>query len=94
LRDLSLRFNYINHAGAVWIGVMLRDYEDLNWNPNNDQLSSPLPAFNEQDEARMEALRIRKRGIEVLDTSGNDLRVVIDFICYYLYIFQIGVNFL
>ncbi|ORX97699.1 RNI-like protein [Basidiobolus meristosporus CBS 931.73] len=28
IRSLSLRKNQINHVGALWIGVLLRDYED------------------------------------------------------------------
>ncbi|CAG8717492.1 5083_t:CDS:10, partial [Funneliformis mosseae] len=80
LRNLSLRFNRINHVGAVWIGVMLRDYEDLNFGTNNAQLSPSMPPFNEQEEARAEKLRSRKRGIEVLNITGNDLRSGIQYI--------------
>ncbi|RIA86450.1 hypothetical protein C1645_740841 [Glomus cerebriforme] len=60
LRNLSLRFNRINHAGAVWIGVMLRDYEDLNWDLDSVQLSPPLPAFNEQSGIQYIAQALRR----------------------------------
>ncbi|GBB88317.1 hypothetical protein RclHR1_14890007 [Rhizophagus clarus] len=84
LRNLSLRFNRINHVGAIWIGVMLRDYDDFNYCPNNTQLSPSLPAYNEQEMARTGKLQ-RKHGIEVLDASGNDLRGGIQYIAQALH---------
>lgn len=56
---------------------MLRDYDDSNCCSSNTQLSPP---FNEQEIARAEKLQ-RRHGLEVLDASGNDLRVTINFIC-------------
>ncbi|CAJ0903099.1 14418_t:CDS:2, partial [Entrophospora sp. SA101] len=81
LHYLSLKFNNINHVGAVWIGVMLRDYDDFNWTPNNPSISvSTMPAFNEQEEAKAERSRNRRQGLEVLDVSGNDLKGGIQYI--------------
>ncbi|CAB5362777.1 unnamed protein product [Rhizophagus irregularis] len=81
LRNLSLRFNRINHVGAIWVGVMLRDYDDSNCCSSNTQLSPP---FNEQEIARAEKLQ-RRHGLEVLDASGNDLRSGIQYIAQALH---------
>jgi hypothetical protein len=70
---------------------MLQDYDGLDCCPNITQLSPSLPAFNEQEVTRAEKLQ-RKHGIEVLDASGNDLRVIVNFICLIIYLFHI-INF-
>ncbi|KAL1917366.1 uncharacterized protein VTP21DRAFT_5022 [Calcarisporiella thermophila] len=73
LRTLSLRNNKITHQGAVWLGVILRDYEDTpsrSGTPTlatSDTLSSRSVGIGSQD-------RAYKRGLEVLDVCGNDLR--------------------
>lgn len=67
---------------------MLRDYDDLNWEPNN-----PSAPFNEFEEALAEKSRRRKRGLESLDITGNDLRVIILpnylFILFLIYYFTL-----
>ncbi|KAF9407597.1 hypothetical protein BGZ94_002639 [Podila epigama] len=79
LRHLSLRSNRIGTAGGVWIGVLMRDYEDL---PNK-----AIPNNNEEQGFRRvfpgivnpELLK-RTRGVESLDVSDNDLRQGADYI--------------
>lgn len=74
LRHLSLRSNRIGAAGGVWIGVLMRDYDD--------QPNKAIPNNNEEQGFRRvfpgivnpELLK-RTRGVESLDVSDNDLRV-------------------
>lgn len=74
LRQVSMRSNRIGAAGGVWIGVMMRDYDD--------QPNKVIPINNEEQGFRRvfpgivnpELLK-RTRGIETLDVSDNDLRV-------------------
>ncbi|CAG8583038.1 3136_t:CDS:10 [Gigaspora rosea] len=80
LRYLSLRYNRINNSGAVWIGVMLRDYDTLNLRLDDEPLSPVLSEFNEQVEVQAETSCIRKNGLEILDVTGNDIRSGIQYI--------------
>ncbi|CAG8767943.1 2492_t:CDS:10, partial [Gigaspora margarita] len=80
LRYLSLRYNRINNSGAVWIGVMLRDYDTLNLRLDDEPLSPMLSEFNEQVEVQAETSRIRKNGLEILDVTGNDIRSGVQYI--------------
>lgn len=74
LRHLSLRSNRIGASGGVWIGVLMRDYDD--------QPNKAIPNNNEEQGFRRvfpgivnpELLK-RTRGVESLDVSDNDLRV-------------------
>ncbi|KAG0318209.1 hypothetical protein BG000_004312, partial [Podila horticola] len=79
LRHLSLRSNRIGAAGGVWIGVLMRDYDD--------QPNKAIPNNNEEQGFRRvfpgivnpELLK-RTRGVESLDVSDNDLRQGADYI--------------
>ncbi|KAF9098337.1 hypothetical protein BGX23_006391 [Mortierella sp. AD031] len=79
LRQVSMRSNRIGAAGGVWIGVMMRDYDD--------QPNKVIPINNEEQGFRRvfpgivnpELLK-RTRGIEVLDVSDNDLRQGADYV--------------
>ncbi|KAF9583919.1 hypothetical protein BGW38_008105 [Lunasporangiospora selenospora] len=79
LRHLSIRSNRIGSTGGVWIGVMMRDYDD--------QPNKAVPINNEEQGFRRvfpgianpELLK-RIRGIESLDVSNNDLRQGADYI--------------
>ncbi|KAG0334056.1 hypothetical protein BG004_000573 [Podila humilis] len=79
LRHLSLKSNRIGATGGVWIGVLMRDYEDL---PDNS-----IPHNNEEQGFRRvfpgivnpELLK-RTRGVESLDVSDNDLRQGADYV--------------
>ncbi|GJJ73035.1 protein phosphatase 1 regulatory subunit 37 [Entomortierella parvispora] len=79
LRQVSMRSNRIGTTGGVWIGVLMRDYDDL---PNK-----PIPNNNEEQGFRRvfpgvanpELLK-RTRGVEVLDISDNDLRQGADYV--------------
>jgi hypothetical protein len=65
---------------------MLRDYDDFNWTPNNSSISiSSMPAFNEQEEVKAERSRKRRQGIEVLDVTGNDLKVILNTYIHILF---------
>ncbi|CAG8613957.1 3228_t:CDS:2, partial [Racocetra persica] len=76
LRYLSLRYNRINYAGAVWVGVMLRDYDTA-----DDELSSPvISELNEPAEIQEHGSRLRKHGLEILDATGNDIRGGVQYI--------------
>ena len=69
-----MRSNRIGASGGVWIGVLMRDYDD--------QPNKAIPNNNEEQGfkrvfpgvANPELLK-RTRGVEVLDVSDNDLRV-------------------
>ncbi|KAG0095274.1 hypothetical protein BGZ93_006091 [Podila epicladia] len=79
LRHLSMRSNRIGAAGGVWIGVLMRDYDD--------QPNKAIPNNNEEQGFRRvfpgivnpELLK-RTRGVESLDVSDNDLRQGADYI--------------
>ncbi|KAF9306239.1 hypothetical protein BGZ74_007005 [Mortierella antarctica] len=79
LRHLSLRSNRIGASGGVWIGVLMRDYDD--------QPNKAIPNNNEEQGFRRvfpgivnpELLK-RTRGVESLDVSDNDLRQGADYI--------------
>ncbi|KAF9165440.1 hypothetical protein DFQ26_000121 [Actinomortierella ambigua] len=79
IRKLSIKNNRIGAMGGVWLGVLLRDYDD---NP-----SVPVPNNNEEQGFRRvfpgasnpELLK-RTRGIEILDLSNNDLRTGTDYV--------------
>ncbi|KAF9925410.1 hypothetical protein FBU30_004793 [Linnemannia zychae] len=83
LRSVSLRSNRIGAAGGVWIGVMMRDYDD--------QPNKVIPINNEEQGFKRvfpgivnpELLK-RTRGIESLDVSDNDLRQGADYIAQIL----------
>ncbi|CAG8770126.1 5228_t:CDS:10, partial [Cetraspora pellucida] len=80
LRYLSLRYNRINNTGAVWIGVMLRDYDTENLKLD-DELSSPvISELNEPAEIQEERSRLRKHGLEILDITGNDIKGGVQYI--------------
>ncbi|KAF9419377.1 hypothetical protein BGZ76_004247, partial [Entomortierella beljakovae] len=73
LKLLSLRSNRIGSAGGVWLGVVMRDYED--------QPNSNIPVNNEEQGfkrvfpgASSNELLKRHHGIGALDISDNDLR--------------------
>jgi len=74
LRQVSMKSNRIGTTGGVWIGVLMRDYDD--------QPNKAIPNNNEEQGFRRvfpgvanpELLK-RTRGVEVLDISDNDLRV-------------------
>ncbi|CAG8746539.1 3938_t:CDS:10, partial [Dentiscutata erythropus] len=80
LRYLSLRYNRINSSGAVWIGVMLRDYDTLNLRIDDEPLSPVHSEFDEQVEIQAETSRIRKSGLKILDVTGNDIRSGVQYI--------------
>lgn len=69
-----MRSNRIGASGGVWLGVLMRDYDD--------QPNKAIPNNNEEQGfkrvfpgvANPELLK-RTRGVEVLDVSDNDLRV-------------------
>jgi hypothetical protein len=66
LKTLSLRSNRINHQGASWIGVMLRDYAGLGYFGNSyDSISSTASI---------------QSGLERLSLDDNDLRQGIQFV--------------
>ncbi|ORY02619.1 RNI-like protein [Basidiobolus meristosporus CBS 931.73] len=70
IRSLSLRKNQINHVGALWIGVLLRDYED---DVAPDIMYSrarpcPPPVFG------------WKVGLERLDVSMNEIKGGIQYV--------------
>ncbi|KAF9563878.1 hypothetical protein EC968_004672, partial [Mortierella alpina] len=79
LRQVSMRSNRIGASGGVWIGVLMRDYDD--------QPNKAIPNNNEEQGfkrvfpgvANPELLK-RTRGVEVLDVSDNDLRQGADFV--------------
>ncbi|KAF9971644.1 hypothetical protein BGZ73_005398 [Actinomortierella ambigua] len=79
IRKLSIKNNRIGAVGGVWLGVLLRDYDD---NPN-----MPVPNNNEEQGFRRvfpgtsnpELLK-RTRGVEILDLSNNDLRTGTDYV--------------
>ncbi|KAG0221980.1 hypothetical protein BGW42_007043 [Actinomortierella wolfii] len=79
IRKLSIKNNRIGATGGVWIGVLMRDYDD---NP-----SVPTPNNNEEQGFRRvfpgasnpELLK-RTRGVEILDVSNNDLRTGTDYV--------------
>ncbi|RUS32125.1 hypothetical protein BC938DRAFT_476228 [Jimgerdemannia flammicorona] len=84
LRILSLRNNKINHLGALWIGVILRDYEDA------DTVTSPGGAASGvgggpgmtrpgQEEDRLKG-RTWKDGLQVLDLRSNEIRTGMQYI--------------
>ncbi|CAG8739661.1 370_t:CDS:2, partial [Acaulospora morrowiae] len=75
LKYLSLRYNRISHVGAVWIGVMLRDYDDLNL----EQTNSIRSEFDEYEEDKAEKLQGR-HGLEVFDARGNEIKVEIGIV--------------
>ncbi|KAG0366905.1 hypothetical protein BGZ54_004712 [Gamsiella multidivaricata] len=83
LKSVSMRSNRIGASGGVWIGVLLRDYED---HPN-----AVIPINNEEQGFRRvfpgisnpELLK-RMHGIEVLDISDNDLRQGADYVAQML----------
>jgi Ran GTPase-activating protein (RanGAP) involved in mRNA processing and transport len=66
LKTLSLRNNRINHQGASWIGVMLRDYVSLgHYSGSTESISSTSSI---------------QHGLERLALDGNDLRQGIQFV--------------
>ncbi|KAF9984406.1 hypothetical protein BGZ65_000464, partial [Modicella reniformis] len=79
LRQLSVRSNRIGAGGAVWIGVLMRDYED--------QPNATIPINNEEQGFKRvfpgisnpELLK-RTHGVEILDISDNDLRQGADYV--------------
>ncbi|KAF9128202.1 hypothetical protein BGW39_005277 [Mortierella sp. 14UC] len=79
LRLVSMRSNRIGATGGVWIGVMMRDYDD--------QPNKVIPINNEEQGFKRvfpgivnpELLK-RTRGIESLDVSDNDLRQGADYV--------------
>ncbi|KAF9275070.1 hypothetical protein BGZ68_000134 [Mortierella alpina] len=79
LRHVSMRSNRIGASGGVWLGVLMRDYDD--------QPNKAIPNNNEEQGfkrvfpgvANPELLK-RTRGVEVLDVSDNDLRQGADFV--------------
>ncbi|KAG0272625.1 hypothetical protein BGZ95_011603 [Linnemannia exigua] len=79
LRLVSMRSNRIGVTGGVWIGVMMRDYDD--------QPNKVIPINNEEQGFKRvfpgivnpELLK-RTRGIESLDVSDNDLRQGADYV--------------
>ncbi|KAF9914519.1 hypothetical protein BX616_008131 [Lobosporangium transversale] len=79
LRNVSMRSNRIGSSGGVWIGVLIRDYDD--------QLNAAIPINNEEQGFKRvfpgisnpELLK-RTRGVEVLDISDNDLRQGADYV--------------
>ncbi|KAI8605287.1 hypothetical protein EDD21DRAFT_363983 [Dissophora ornata] len=79
LRHVSMRSNRIGSTGGVWIGVLMRDYDD--------QPNVTIPNNNEEQGFRRvfpgisnpELLK-RTHGVEVLDISDNDLRQGADYV--------------
>ncbi|KAG0253548.1 hypothetical protein BG011_006316 [Mortierella polycephala] len=79
LRQVSMRSNRIGSSGGVWIGVLMRDYDD--------QPNKTIPINNEEQGFKRvfpgivnpELLK-RTRGVEFLDVSDNDLRQGADYI--------------
>ncbi|KAF9190187.1 hypothetical protein BGZ51_008890 [Haplosporangium sp. Z 767] len=79
LRQVSMRSNRIGPSGGVWIGVLMRDYDD--------QPNKTIPINNEEQGFKRvfpgivnpELLK-RTRGVEFLDVSDNDLRQGADYI--------------
>ncbi|KAI9286379.1 hypothetical protein BC943DRAFT_18415 [Umbelopsis sp. AD052] len=66
LKTLSLRNNRINHQGASWIGVMLRDYVSLGFYAGSTESISSTSSI--------------QHGLERLALDGNDLRQGIQFV--------------
>jgi hypothetical protein len=74
LRLVSMRSNKIGAVGGVWIGVLMRDYDE--------QPNAAVPVNNEEQGFKRvfpgisnpELLK-RTHGVESLDISDNDLRV-------------------
>ncbi|KAI8347093.1 hypothetical protein B0O80DRAFT_217857 [Mortierella sp. GBAus27b] len=79
LRQLSMRSNRMGAGGGVWIGVLMRDYED--------QPNAAVPVNNEEQGFKRvfpgisnpELLK-RTHGVQVLDISDNDLRQGADYV--------------
>ncbi|KAF9353566.1 hypothetical protein BGX26_008669 [Mortierella sp. AD094] len=79
LKVVSLRSNKIGSAGGVWLGVLMRDYED--------QPNATIPTNNDEQGFKRvfpgisnpELLK-RTHGVEVLDISDNDLRQGADYV--------------
>ncbi|KAF8953354.1 hypothetical protein BGZ46_003230 [Entomortierella lignicola] len=79
LKVVSLRSNRIGSAGGVWLGVLMRDYED--------QPNATIPNNNDEQGFKRvfpgisnpELLK-RTHGVEVLDISDNDLRQGADYV--------------
>ncbi|KAG0197189.1 hypothetical protein BGX28_009301 [Mortierella sp. GBA30] len=79
LRQVSMRSNRIGASGGVWIGVLMRDYDDQpnKTIPNNNEEQGFKRVF--PGVSNPELLK-RTRGVEVLDVSDNDLRQGADFV--------------
>ncbi|KAG0327645.1 hypothetical protein BGZ99_007226 [Dissophora globulifera] len=83
LRQVSMRSNRIGSTGGVWIGVLMRDYDD--------QPNAVIPNNNEEQGFKRvfpgisnpELLK-RTHGVEFLDISDNDLRQGADFVAQIL----------
>ncbi|KAG0005276.1 hypothetical protein BGZ79_005856 [Entomortierella chlamydospora] len=79
LKVVSLRSNRIGSAGGVWLGVLMRDYED--------QPNATVPTNNDEQGFKRvfpgisnpELLK-RTHGVEILDISDNDLRQGADYV--------------
>ncbi|KAF9116477.1 hypothetical protein BGX27_002149 [Mortierella sp. AM989] len=79
LKVVSMRSNKIGSTGGVWLGVLIRDYED--------QPNATIPINNDEQGFKRvfpgisnpELLK-RTHGVEVLDISDNDLRVRADYV--------------
>ncbi|OZJ02233.1 hypothetical protein BZG36_04550 [Bifiguratus adelaidae] len=67
LETLSMRSSRILESAALWIGVMLRDYEDTN-------------ASDESSLGSFDAGRVWKQGLLHLDLRGNDIRRGVQYI--------------
>ncbi|KAK9765364.1 hypothetical protein K7432_006372 [Basidiobolus ranarum] len=70
IRSLSLRNNQINHVGALWVGVLLRDYED-DVAPEivySRARPCPPPVFG------------WKVGLEKLDVSMNEIKGGVQYV--------------
>ncbi|KAI9027501.1 hypothetical protein CLU79DRAFT_580888 [Phycomyces nitens] len=73
LRHLSLRYNRINYQGAMWVGVMLRDYDDNRlYQRGLESLSLDTNELRQGVQYIAQALRRNK---SLLSLSMNDCKI-------------------
>lgn len=63
LQHLSLRNNRINHQGAVWVGVLMKDYEEDTPATTDILINGDPPHVK------------KEVGLESIDVRGNEIRV-------------------
>ncbi|KAL0081645.1 hypothetical protein F4703DRAFT_1918157 [Phycomyces blakesleeanus] len=73
LRHLSLRYNRINYQGAMWVGVMLRDYDDNRLYQRG--LESLAIDTNELRQGVQYIAQALRRNKSLLSLSMNDCKI-------------------